>query len=577
MHFFERVVDGRTYRYAAQSTWNPRTKQPVSRQALLGPADPAPTVDLSKTRRVGTRRLGDVGALEWVAEQLDLVRLIDTACAESATGSGPSVGEWAVAVAVQRACEPGAKSALADFLGSSVARISCLPAASFTGQGFHRVATQVTEAQLEQAQVAIARAAVERFGLAADVLAFDSTNFDTHIATTTPGKLARRGHAKSKRADLRVVGLGVMVSETGHVPLFHRTYPGNSSDQSVLASCLKGLAQLHDELDAATGGKRKAGRTLVRDGGFWSEQLEFDLDGARYRSLISLPLSHAAAEQALVAAAQRGAMKHLKGNLRHVRAARIDAAPVGDLKRTLVVVESEELLRGQKRGIAVALRKASVELRKLERRVVAGRKIAKDALQAKAKKLLGREHLSSFVTTEIGGSAEAPTFAWRVDSARRRELEQTRLGRRVLCTDCGLWSTERIVSAFRSQWNVEELFRRSKKGGLVPWGPSHQWADSSLRFHTFSTVLGLTLVALANLALGAKKSARAVMQELSGIEATLVRTSTGKKGRRPLVMLAPELSPLQARAADLFELARWMPTIATAMSAPRRARAGAVQ
>jgi hypothetical protein len=34
-----------------------------------------------------------------------------------------------------------------------------------------------------------------------DVLAFDTTNFDTHIATTTASALARRGHAKSKRSD----------------------------------------------------------------------------------------------------------------------------------------------------------------------------------------------------------------------------------------------------------------------------------------------------------------------------------------------------------------------------------------
>jgi len=40
-------------------------------------------------------------------------------------------------------------------------------------------------------------------------------------------------------------------------------------------------------------------------------------------------------------------------------------------------------------------------------------------------------------------------------------------------------------------WNVEELFRRTKKGGVVPWGPSHQWVDSSLRLHTFATVIGL--------------------------------------------------------------------------------------
>jgi len=39
----------------------------------------------------------------------------------------------------------------------------------------------------------------------------------------------------------------------------------------------------------------------------------------------------------------------------------------------LVVVESQEQLRGQKRGIAVALRKAKEDLRKLERRAASGR------------------------------------------------------------------------------------------------------------------------------------------------------------------------------------------------------------
>jgi len=561
MHFFERVVDGRLYRVVAQSVWNARKQQPVSRQVLLGPADPPPVADLAKTRTVGTKRVGDTGALSWVAEQLDAVRLIDEACGASGPAKGPSIGELTLGVALQRACAPGAKRDLAAFLDSSVARISCLPADSFTGQAFHCGAASVTAEQLERAQLAIARAAVTRFELSTEVLAFDSTNFDTHIATTTPGELAQRGHAKSKRGDLRVVGLGVLVSEIGHVPLLHRTYPGNSSDQAVLASCLKGLAQLHDELDAAQGGATKAGRTVVRDGGFWSEQLELELESARYHSLISLPLSHTAAEQALVFAAQRGHMQPLLGPLADVRAARLEAR-VGELQRTLLVIESQELLNGQKRGIAVALRKAKSELGTLERRVRAGR-IERSALEARVKKALGREHLATFVIATIGGTSTQPTFSWKVDATRRRELERTRLGRRVLCTTRTLWSTERIVQAFRGQWNVEELFRRSKKGGVVPWGPSYQWADASLQLHTFATVLGLTLVALAKLALGTKQSASAFMQELSDINATLVRTNSGKKGRRPTAMLSPELSLSQQKAVRFFELDRWMPSLSS--------------
>jgi transposase len=562
MNVFERQVGGRRYRIASQSLWDPLLQRPFARQAVLGPADPPPVADLALARTVGTRRVGDVGALVWVAEQLELIKLIDQACGVVARASGPTIGEMVLAVAVQRACAPAAKCHLAEFLESCVPRVSCLPAAAFTGQAFHRLAGQVSAEQLESTQLALARATVQRFDLATDVLAFDTTNFDTHIATTTPGELARRGKAKSKRSDLRVVGLAVLVSETGHVPLLHRTYPGNGSDQSVLGDCLKALGQLHEAL--ADGEPRAhASRTLVRDGGFWSEQLELDLDVEGYGTLISLPLSHTAAQLALEYAARRGAMKRLGGKLGEVRAARL-RTQVGKLDRTLVVVESQELLRGQKRGIAVALRKAKEELRKLQR-VAAGGRITRESLEERAAKALRREHLSEFVVTEVRGKGKRLSLGWHVDAARRRHLERTRLGRRVLCTDRHLWSTGRIVYAFRGQWNVEEVFRRTKKGGIVPWGPSHQWADNSLRLHTFATVIGLTLVSLVRLALGTRQSARSMMQTLAEVKATLVRVRTQGRGRRPTVKLGPDLSAAQRKAAKTFDLERWMPGLLSSM------------
>ena len=570
MHIFEREVNGHRYRIAAQSVWDAQKGRSVARQVVLGTVAPPPIADLRATRTVGTRAVGDVGALVWVAEQLDLIGHIDRACPGVGAKGGPTLGELAVAVAIQRACAPGPKRDLGDFLDGSLPRVSCLPGSAFTGQAFHRVAQQVAESHLEQAQIAIAKAAVARFELSANVLAFDTTNFDTFIATLTPGELAQRGHAKSKRADLRVVGLGVLVSETGHVPLLYRTYAGNGSDQAVLGACLGALAQLHDALDTGQAQQPSVQRTVVRDGGFWSPQLELDLGGAGYGSLISLPLGHGAAQQALQLATQRGAMKSLTGKLSEVRAARA-RIQVGTLDRTLVVIESQELLAGQKRGISVALRKAKEELAKLERLIKAGR-ISLEQLKSRVAKTLAREHLSSFVVTTVGGSDEAPTLQWQVDAALRRELEKTRLGRRVLCTDRHDWSTGRIVYAFRGQWNVEEVFRRAKKGGVVPWGPSHQWADGSLRLHTFATVLGLMLVSLAKIALASELSARRMMEELAQINATLVRTATGSAGRRPTVMLAPELSKEQRRATTVFELERWFPSVLSCIAgAPKKA------
>src|SRR6201997_3328833 len=144
-------------------------------------------------------------------------------------------------------------------------------------------------------------------------------------------------------------------------------------------------------------------------------------------------------------------------------------------------------------------------------------------------------------------------------------MEKTRLRRRVLCTDHHLWSTGRIVQAFRGQWNVEELFRRAKKGGVVPWGPSHQWADGSLRLHTFATVLRLMLVSLAKIALGTGDSAIAMMGDLAKIRARRVRTTCGGRGWRAMVMIAPELSTSQRRAVKTFELDHWMPTLFSCM------------
>lgn len=559
MNVFERKVNGRRYRIASQSVWDPARQRPFARQAVLGAADPPPIADLAQVRTTGTRRVGDVGALVWVAEQLALAELIDRVFGQKGPADGPSLGEMVTAVAVQRACAPGAKRHLATFLESCLPRVSCLPSTVFTGQAFHRLAGQVTEEQLEQAQIEIARAAVERFDLSTSVLAFDTTNFDTHIATTTAGELARRGHAKSKRHDLRVIGLATLVSETGQVPLLHRTYPGNGSDQTVLASCMKSLGQLHDVLDSAEQRTRPACRTVVRDGGSWSEQLELDFDEAGYYTLISLPLSHGAAALALEQAAHRGVMKPLGGTLGEVRAARF-RMPVGDLDRTLVVVESQELLRGQKRGIAAALLKAKEELRKLERQAVSGR-IKREALESRVQKALRREHLAEFVVAEVKQQGQRVSLEWHVDAERRRVLERTRLGRRVLCTDRHAWSTGRIVSAFRGQWNVEELFRRAKKGGVAPWGPSHQWSDNSLRLHTFATVIGLELVSLARLASGTQRSARGMMKTLTEIEATAVQVRAKQRGRPATVLLAPDLTREQRAWVGTFDLGRWMPIL----------------
>ena len=344
------------------------------------------------------------------------------------------------------------------------------------------------------------------------------------------------------------------------MPLLYRTYRGNGSDQAVLAAAWADWRSCTRRSIAVRGGERPAQRTLVRDGGFWSPQLELDLDAAGYYSLISLPLGHKAAEEALQMAAQRGAMKPLSGKLSDVRAARMRTRSVSWTARSSWS-RARNCWQGQKRGIAVALRKAKVELRKLEGLIEKGR-ITRSRLDA---------------ASEEGARPRAPVELRRDHHRRKRSKRRPSTGtsmppyaanwrgpgsgRRVLCTDRHNWSTGRIVHAFRGQWNVEELFRRAKKGGVVPWGPSHQWADGSLRLHTFATVLGLMLVSLAKIALAPDASARKMMKSLARSRRHWCDTTTGGAGRRPTVMLAPELTAEQRRAVKVFALDKWFPDI----------------
>ena len=68
--------------------------------------------------------------------------------------------------------DPGGK------LAAAAKAPKCLPPAAFTGQVFHRLAAQVTDAQLENAQIEITRAAVRHFALSADAPAFDTTTLN---------------------------------------------------------------------------------------------------------------------------------------------------------------------------------------------------------------------------------------------------------------------------------------------------------------------------------------------------------------------------------------------------------------
>jgi hypothetical protein len=141
-------------------------------------------------------------------------------------------------------------------------RLVRLPAAAVDHRRFWDAMDAVGEADLRAAERAIAARMVAEFGLDLRALVLDMTNFATFIDSTNDrNQLARRGHAKQKRFDLRLVGLGLVVTSDGGVPICAHADQGNRPDVTQFSTVI-------DELVARFGALARAtdALTLVYDG-----------------------------------------------------------------------------------------------------------------------------------------------------------------------------------------------------------------------------------------------------------------------------------------------------------------------
>jgi len=78
---------------------------------------------------------------------------------------------------------------------------------------------------------------VQREQLQLRALAYDTTNFFTHIASASRRTiLPERVHNKQGRHDLRQMGLALIVNQGSHLPLVHSLYAGARSDMRTSPS-----------------------------------------------------------------------------------------------------------------------------------------------------------------------------------------------------------------------------------------------------------------------------------------------------------------------------------------------------
>ena len=130
-------------------------------------------------------------------------------------------------------------------------------------------------------------------GLDCSSVALDMTNFAAFIDTQNKrAPIAQRGKAKQKRADLRLVGLGLVVTRDGGVPLTWHAYPGDRPDVTQFPDMITQLLARYRAVCAAAGvAAEAADMTVVFDAGQNSEANFAHLAAAGLSWIGSVPAS----------------------------------------------------------------------------------------------------------------------------------------------------------------------------------------------------------------------------------------------------------------------------------------------
>src|SRR5215831_10128110 len=244
MHLRSKHISGRDYLYAVDNAWRNGRSQ-VAFQTYLGRpqqlagSDPKPLVR--------TFHFGSAAVLLALAHRLQVGQIVDQVVSSS---GDPSVGDYILLAALNRAIKPTSKNAFAAWYErTSLKRLHPIPARQLTSQRFWDAMHQIDAEQCQRIYHRIAARAVEVFKVNDELSCFDTSNFFTFIASDNDRPaLPQRGHSKARRNDLRLVGYALACTARDQLPLFHHVYAGNVPDTVVfdrlLPTLIKELSDL---------------------------------------------------------------------------------------------------------------------------------------------------------------------------------------------------------------------------------------------------------------------------------------------------------------------------------------------
>lgn len=554
----KKIINGRPY-YYLRETARVGGRSKVVRTVYLGRAEDIERrlTEVSEPKAVRVRSFGAVAAAWAVCRELSVAEAID-AQLPARRGSGPSVGQLICLAAINRACCPRSKRQFGDWHArTALGRFAPHPRAALSSQRFWDAMDTLSDDAIRAAEEQIVRAAIERYRLELRPLVYDTTNFQTFVDSANErNTIARRGHAKGGRHDLRLVGLALCVALDGNVPLVHELYEGNHNDATEFPQAIALIARRLQALGFTD--ERLAELTLVYDKGNNSKANQALADELGLAVVGSLTPAHHP-DLLAVPAGRFRALDGIEGTRTYRTQIEVYGKP-----RTVIVSHSERFAAKQARSFAQTLTKARRELSELKGIVQRGRhRMDERALKDRIDAILKRRWLAAVVKVDFDLAAQQLTF--RTDHSALQRVRRREFGKRIIFTDRHQWSDEQIVAAYRAQPEAEGAFRQLKDPEFAAFSPAHHWTDQKLRVHAFYCTLALTIVNLIERELrnaGVDLGTKLAMRLLTDIrETTLIYPPAGGKQGRPRARThLAELDNTQQRLFDALDLATLAPT-----------------
>src|SRR5664279_1149996 len=255
---YKKIINGKPYFYLREMARVDGKPKMVSERYLGSAADIVTAMDAAEAGMVPerTRHLafGDIAAVWSLLTDLDVAAVIDDVVGARRSDAGASVGTYLALAALGRLVAPRSKKAFADWWATTAGdRFTKISPQVLDHRKFWDAMHTVDAEALQDISARLAAKMITMFDLDVSSVALDMTNFATYIDTTNDkAPIAQRGKAKQKRSDLRLVGLGMVVTRAAPIPLVWHAYPFNRPDVTQFPTLIELLTRRYTNHAADT-------------------------------------------------------------------------------------------------------------------------------------------------------------------------------------------------------------------------------------------------------------------------------------------------------------------------------------